>query len=340
MSTQSTSGDSISPADLNAARDRISSLILHTPLVPSHAMSERAGVAVHLKLECFQRTGSFKVRGALSKVSSLTPEQRQAGLICASSGNHGLGVAYASGCFQTRCVVVLPEDVNPHKFALLQKLGAELIKFGITSDVRQEKVEELSRKHGYTQVHPFSDPVLIAGQATVGLEVLEDLPDVGEVYVPIGGGGLISGIALAIKTQRPGTRIYGVEPVHSNAMSEALRHRRPVVLPEVRTMADGLAAATTEDLNYSIVQQHVDDVLLVSEDAIRDAMLFLLEKANVLVEPSGAASLAGLFMNTTRIGPSVAILSGGNITLQQLDKHRGLDPSQDTSIGQARSRPT
>jgi len=235
--------------------------------------------------------------------------------------------------------VVLPEDVNPHKFALLQKLGAELIKFGIASDVRQEKVEELSRKHGYTQVHPFSDPVLIAGQATVGLEVLEDLPDVGEVYVPIGGGGLISGIALAIKTRRPGTRIYGVEPVHSNAMSEALRHRRPVVLPEVRTMADGLAAATTEDLNFSIVHRYVDDVLLVSEDAIRDAMLFLLEKANVLVEPSGAASLAGLFMNTKKMGPSVAILSGGNITLQQLDKHRGLDPSQNTSIGEGRSRP-
>jgi threonine dehydratase len=328
MNTQNTLDDSISFADVIAARDRISGMILRTPLIASDAATERAGMPVHLKLECFQRTGSFKARGALSKVSSLTPEQRQAGLICASSGNHGLGVAYASACFGTRCIVVLPEDVNPHKFTLLKKLGAEIVKFGIASDARQEKVAELSRKHGYTQVHPFSDPVLIAGQGTVGLEVLEDLPDVGEVYVPIGGGGLISGIAVAIKARRPGTRIYGVEPEHSNAMSEALRHRGPVVLPQVQTIADGLAAATTENLNFSIVNRYVDDVILVGDDAIRDAMFFLLERANVLVEPSGAASLAGLLMNPKRTGPGVAILSGGNITLQQIDKHRGHDLSQ------------
>ena len=339
MNIDNTFSDSISLADVNAARDRISSLIIRTPLVPSPSATDRAGVAVHLKLECFQRTGTFKVRGALSKVTSLTDEQRQAGLICASSGNHGLGVAYAAACFGTRCVVVLPEDVNPHKFALLTKLGAEVVKFGIASDVRQEKVAELSRKHGYTQVHPFSDPVLVAGQGTVGLEVLEDLPDVSEVYIPIGGGGLISGIAIAIKTRRPGTRIYGVEPEHSNAMSEALRHRGPVVLPEVQTIADGLAAATTEDLNFSIVNKYVDDVLLVSDDAIREAMLFLLERANVLVEPSGAASLAGLFSNTKRTGPCVAVLSGGNVTLQQMDRYRGLNSSQTTSVEDRQPNP-
>jgi threonine dehydratase len=322
LEKQTTVDNSVSLVDVIAARDRVSGMLIRTPLVHSDAAAELADLQVYLKLECFQRTGSFKVRGALSKVTSLTPEQRQAGLICASSGNHGLGVAYASACFGTRCVVVLPEDVNPHKLALLAKLGAEIVKYGITSDARQEKVVELSRSHGYTQIHPFSDPVLIAGQGTVGLEILEDLPDVSEVYVPIGGGGLISGVAVAIKEQRPGTLIYGVEPEHSNAMSEALRYGGPVVLPKVETIADGLAAATTEDLNFAMVNRYVDDVIMVSDEAIRQTMFFLLERANILVEPSGAASLAGLLMNSKKKGPAVAVLSGGNITLQQLDKYR------------------
>ncbi len=322
MSSVATSNIAVTLDDVRAAQNRIAGEIIRTPLVLSEAASDQAGVPVHLKLENLQRTGSFKVRGALSKVTSLTPEERERGLICPSSGNHGLGMAYASTRFGARCIVVLPENPNPLKASLMQKLGAEIICHGTNSDVRQQKVDQLSQEHGYTAVHSFADPVLIAGQGTVGLEILEDLPEVDEVYVPIGGGGLISGIAVAIKEQRPQTRIYGVEPEHSNSMKEALLHEGPVTLPRVQTIADGLACSITEQANYSIVRQYVEDVILVSDRAILEAALFLLERARILVEPSGATGFAGLLANTKRRGSAVVVISGGNVTLQQMEEHR------------------
>jgi threonine dehydratase len=322
MNQQAARVSPITLADIRAARGRIGKDIIRTPLVLCDAASDRAGIPVYLKLENLQRTGAFKVRGALSKVTSLPPGDRQCGLICASSGNHGLGVAYASSRVGARCIVVLPENANPHKVALLKNLGAEIISHGITSDQRQVKVDELSARHGYATVHPFADPALIAGQGTLGLEIVEDLPDVEEVYVPIGGGGLISGISVAIKEQRPTARVYGVEPEHSNAMSEALRHGKPVALERVETIADGLAAKITEKLNFSIVRNFVDEVILVSDRQIIDATWFLLEYAKVLVEPSAAASFAGLLTNPVRKGKAVAVLSGGNVTLQQIEKLR------------------
>jgi threonine dehydratase len=304
---------------VRAAKRRIAQEIIRTPLALSGSASERAGLPVFLKLESFQRTGAFKARGALSKVTTFSPEERQRGIICASSGNHGLGVAYAAARFGARGIVVLPENANPHKTSLLKKLGAEVVHYGITSDERQEKVNQLCAEYGYSQVHPFADPVLVAGQGTVGLEILEDLPDVDEVYVPIGGGGLISGIAVAIKEQRPQTRIYGVEPEHSNAMTEALQHDGPFPLPRVETIADGLAARVTEALNLSIVRRYVDEVILVRDHEILEAMLFLLEEGKILAEPSGAASFAGLMANSKRRGRAVVVVSGGNITRQQIE---------------------
>jgi threonine dehydratase len=322
MSSQGGKSSSVTFKDINDAKDRISARIIRTPLVLSDTASDRAGVPVYFKLESLQRTGSFKVRGALSKATSLTSEERDRGLICASSGNHGLGVAHASACLGTRSIVVLPENPNPYKVSLLEKLGAEAIAFGATSDVQWEKVNELSTEHGYTPVHPFSDPMVIAGQGTVGLEVVEDLPEVDEVYVPIGGGGLISGIATAIKESLPHVRIYGVEPEHSNAMFEALREGRPVALTRVDTVADGLAAKITGDLNLSIARRYVDEVILVSDQDILSSTLFLLDHAKVLVEPSAAASFAGILANPKRRGRAVAIMSGGNITLRQLEDLR------------------
>ncbi len=313
---------SIALADIHAAMKRIRSDIIRTPLVLSDAASARVGIPVYLELENLQRTGAFKVRGALSRIKTFTLEELRRGVICASSGNHGLGVAYAASRMGARCIVVLPENANPHKIVLLKKLGAEIVEHGITSDVRQIKVDELSARHGYVQVHPFSDPALIAGQGTVGLEILEDLLDADEVYVPIGGGGLISGISTAIKEQRPATRVYGVEPKLSNAMSEALRHGGPFALDRVETIADGLAAKITEELNVSIVRRYVDDILLVSDRDIMDAVFFLLEHAKILVEPSAAASFAGLLANPRRSGKAVAVISGGNVTLQQIEKLR------------------
>ncbi len=315
----------VSPVTLEsirAAQRSIGKEIIRTPLVLSGAASDRAGVAVYLKLENLQRTGAFKVRGALNKLASFTPEQRARGIICASSGNHGLGVAYAAARYGVRAVVVLPENANPLKVSLIEKLGAQTVMFGTVSDARQEKVRELTEQYGYAQVHPFSDPVLISGQGTIGLEIVEDLPEVDEVYVPIGGGGLISGIATAVKELRPQTRVYGVEPEYSNAMKEAVKHGRPFPLSRVQTIADGLAARITEELNLAIVRRYVDDIIEVSDRMILEATEYLLEQCKVFVEPSGATSLAGLFLNPKKRGKAVAVLSGGNATLQQLEQHR------------------
>lgn len=322
MHSPNTTNSAVTLADIRSAQNRIGAEIIRTPLVLSDASSEQAGLPVCLKLENLQRTGAFKVRGALSKLTSFTEKERQRGVICASSGNHGLGVAYASARFGARCIVVLPENPNPHKVSLLRKMGAEIVCHGTTSDSRQEKVDQLTREHGYVQVHPFADPVLIAGQGTIGLEILADLPDADEIYVPIGGGGLISGIAVAIKEQRPDARVYGVEPSKSNAMWQALSHKGPFALSSVDTIADGLAARVTEQVNYELVSRHVKEVVLVSDRDIVEAMLFLLEQARILVEPSGAASFAGLLANRKRRGKAVAVMSGGNITLQQVEYFR------------------
>ena len=258
----------------------------------------------------------------MNKLSTFTAVERQRGVICASSGNHGLGVAYASARFGARCIVVLPEHANPHKVSLLKKMGGEIVSYGTTSDARQQKVNQLSHEHGYSQVHPFSDPVLIAGQGTIGLEILADLPEADEIYVPIGGGGLISGIAVAIKEQRPQVRVYGVEPEHSNAMWEAMRHKGPFALARVDTVADGLAARITEQINYTLVARYVEEVILVGDLDIIAATLFLLEEAKVLVEPSAAESFAGLLANPRRQGKAVVVISGGNVTLRQIEELR------------------
>lgn len=309
-------------AEVKAARERIAREVIRTPLVLSDAVSERSQSPVYLKLENLQRTGAFKVRGAVAKVTSLAPEALQSGLVCASSGNHGIGVAYASRRFGAPCVVVVPENASGYKISLVEKYGAQVLKHGITSDVREEKAIQLSRERGYTQIPSFADPTLIAGQGTIGLEILEDMPDVDEVYVPVGGGGLISGIALAIKELKPDTRIYGVEPEHSNAMSEALHHQGPVLLPRVETIADGLAAAITADINFSLVSHYVDEIVLVSDRDILKATVFLLERAKIVVEPSAAVSVAGLFANPPKSGKAVAVISGGNTTLQQIEELR------------------
>jgi threonine dehydratase len=304
--------------DIRSAQSGIATGVIRTPLAFSDPASELAGLPVYLKLENLQRTGAFKVRGALNKLSSLTREQRDKGVICASSGNHGLGVAHAAACLGIHGTIVLPENANPHKLAMLKTTGAEIITYGRTSDARQQKVDELSQQYGYIQVHPFADSLVIAGQGTIGLEILEDLSEFDEVYVPIGGGGLISGIAVDIKETLPSTRVYGVEPRNSNAVWEALRHKGPYILRSVDTIADGLAARVTEHLNYSLVSQYVDDVFLVSDAEIIAATRFLLENAKLMVEPSAGASFAGVLANRNRRGKVAAVLSGGNVTLHQL----------------------
>ncbi len=322
MASTTTGPDSVTIGRVKIVRDQISREIIRTPLVLCDSATELAGVTVYLKLEGLQRTGAFKVRGALAKVKSLSPAERRHGLVCASSGNHGIGVAYAAARFGMPCIVVLPENASEHKISLLRKYGAHVLKHGITSDIRQEKVIELSTERHYTQIHSFADPLLIAGQGTIGLEIMEDLSDFDEVYVPVGGGGLLSGIAVALKEQRPAIRVYGVEPERSATLHEALRNNGPTLLPVVETVADGLAAAITTDLNFSIVKKYVDEIIVVTDRQIVEATVLLLEQAKILAEPSGAASLAGLFINRARHGTAVAVVSGSNIAPQQIDQYR------------------
>lgn len=312
---------SITLGDVKAARTLIEQYVIRTPTVLCDSLSEELRAPAYLKLENLQRTGAFKVRGAIAKVSTLGPEGRARGIVCASSGNHGIGVAYAARLFKSKCLVVLPENASEYKVSQLEKYGAEILRHGITSDARQLKESQLSRENGFTPVPSFADPVLIAGQGTIGLEILEDLCEIDEVYVPVGGGGLISGIAVAIKEQRPAIRIYGVEPERADTMREAVRHQQPVLLPDLDTMADGLAAAITADINLAIVNRYVDDIILVSEQDILAATIFLLERAKVLAEPSSATSVAGLLGNPKRAGKAVAVISGGNISIKQIAEY-------------------
>jgi threonine dehydratase len=256
--------------DVLAAQRVIGGRLHRTPLIGSAALSTQVGAPLYLKLESWQKTGSFKPRGVLNKIAALSQAERERGLITASAGNHA------------------------------QALAAE---------------------HGYTFVAPFDDPAIVAGQGTVGLEILDDLPDVGTVVVPIGGGGLIAGIALAIKSRRPGVRIVGVEPRGAAKMWRSRQSGQPERLDRIDTIADGLSAPFAGQLPFALVQQYVDDLVLVDDADIRTAMALILERCKLLAEPGGAAALAGLLSGAVVAqpgAPAVAIVSGGNVDAARL----------------------
>jgi threonine ammonia-lyase medium form len=306
--------------DLRRARAAIAGRLHRTPLVHSTALGQMLAVRLWLKAECLQKTGSFKVRGVLNKLAALTDEEKRRGLITISAGNHGQAVAYGAAAEGVRCVVVMPAYASPAKIAACQGYGAEVV---VGGDVHQafEKVRELQVARNLTLVHPYDDPSVIAGQGTIGLEILEDLPDVDMVLVPIGGGGLISGIASALKLSRPGIRVIGVEPEGAPTLSRALEQGASVRLDSVDTIADGLTGPIAGDLTLPAVQRFVDDVVLVSDAEIGDAMRLILERTKLLAEPAGAAATAALLAH--RVIPPlnskvVSLLSGGNIDRPRL----------------------
>ncbi len=306
--------------DVKAAQQTIAHRVHRTPLVGSLTLSERIGVPVWLKLENHQKTGSFKPRGVLNKLASLTQEQRSRGLVAASAGNHAQAVAWAARLEGLQCTVVMPETAPQAKFAATRGYGGQVITEPTTLTLF-DRVAALVEEYDYTFVPPFDDAYVIAGAGTVGLEVLEDLPDAATVVVPVGGGGLLAGIAVAIKHQRPDVRVVGVEPDGANAMWRSLRSRKPERLERVATIADGLSAPFAGVLPFEIVEQYVDDVVLVSDAAIREAMIVLLERCKQLVEPGGAAGIAALLQGLIPVAsnaPVVAILSGGNIDSARL----------------------
>jgi len=302
----------LSLAEVRGAADRIRPYVLRTPTLSGEAV---AGPGVWLKAENLQRTGSFKVRGALNAVLQLSPDQRRRGVITLSAGNHGLGLAYAAQAFGVPCVVVVREDAAVSKLEAIRRLGAEIV---LTPIARwQERLEAEQRERNLYLVHPFDDPAVAAGQGTVGLEILEAVPDLRSLVVPVGGGGLISGVAVAVKQQRPVVRIIGVEPEQAPGVSESLAAGHPVTPSRLDTVADGLAAPYTRPLTLGLIRRYVDEMRTIGDAAIIEALTTIALRGKLVVEPAGAAAMAALLADTAIERPVVVVLSGGN-----LDGHR------------------
>lgn len=307
-------------ADVRAAQAHIAGKLHRTPIVGSATLSGMVGAPVFLKLENWQKTGSFKPRGALTRIARLTPQERERGLVTASAGNHAQALAWASAAEGVACTVVMPETAPAAKLAATRGYGARVVLEPTTMTVIS-RAQALAAEHGYTFVPPFDDPAIVAGHGTTGLEIVEESPDVGTVVVAIGGGGLISGVALAVKATQPDVRVIGVEPVGASAMWESRRAGHAVRLQGVNTIADGLAAPFAGELNYRLVERYVDDLVLVTDDDIKAAMVLLLERVKILAEPGGAAALAALLTGAAcprDDRPVVAIVSGGNVDVGRL----------------------
>ncbi len=307
-------------ADVHAAREVIAGKLHRTPIISNATLTGLVAAPLYLKLENWQKTGSFKPRGALTKIARLTPDERRRGLITASAGNHAQALAWAAAAEGVACTVVMPETAPAAKLAATRGYGARVVLEPTTMTVIS-RAQALAQEHGYTFVPPFDDPAIVAGHGTTGLEIVADLPDVGTVVAPVGGGGLLSGVAVAVKETRPDVRLIGVEPVGAPAMWESRRAGHPVRLPGVKTIADGLAAPFAGELNYRLIERHVDDLVLVTDEDIKAAMLLLLERAKILAEPGGAAALAALLIGVAQPAagrPVVAIVSGGNIDVARL----------------------
>src|SRR2546428_8594884 len=303
----------LSLADVRAAAGRIQPYVVKTPLLSGEAV---AGAGVWLKAENLQRTGAFKVRGAVNAVLQLSPDQRRRGVITLSAGNHGRALAYAAQLLRIRCVVVVRADAAVSKLEAIRRLGAEIV---LTPIARwQERLEAEQRERNLHLVHPFDDPAVAAGQGTVGLEILQSVPDLRTLIVPVGGGGLIAGVAVAVKQQRPEVRIIGVEPAHAPTLTESLAAGHPVAPSRLDTIAEGLAAPYTRPFNLAVIQRYVDEMRTVSDEAILDALKAVVLQAKPVVEPAGAASVATLLADPAIERPVVAVLSGGNLDGRRL----------------------
>ena len=305
--------------DAERARGVIAAHVQRTPLVTSHTLGERIGAEAYLKLENLQRTGSFKVRGAVNAMSRLSPADRAGGIVTFSAGNAAQAIAYAGRAFGVRVMVVMPETAPKTKVEATRGYGGE-IRFGADA-TKLTAIAEAFVAEGWRMLHPFDDDDVIAGHATLGIEVLEDLPDADLIVVPVGGGGLISGVALAIKALRPQARVIGVQPEGAQAVRRALDAGHVVRLESTKTIADGLTAPYSGQRNFEIIRRLVDDVVVIPDDVILDGLRFLVTRARIVPEPAGAAAVAALLGGAVKAKPGervVAIVSGGNIDADRL----------------------
>jgi len=304
----------VSGADVEAAAVLLDGVVRRTPLEHSRALADRVGGPVWLKCENLQRTGSFKIRGAYTRIARLTDEERARGVVAASAGNHAQGVALAARELGAAATVFMPESAPLPKVAATRGYGAEARLGGATLTEAMVSAVEFSAATGSVFIHPFDHPDVIAGQGTVGLEVLEQCPDVATVVVCAGGGGLVSGIAAAVKARRPDVRVVAVQAAAAASLPASLSAGRPVQLASMATMADGIAVAAPGDLTLAHVAGLVDDVVTVTENDLSRALLFCLERAKLVVEPAGVAAVAALLADPGAFAPPVvAVVSGGNI---------------------------
>jgi len=306
--------------DFETVRARIAPHIKHTPLLTSRQLSEATGYDVRTKAEMFQRVGSYKIRGPLNKFALMPEEQKRRGVVCSSAGNHAQGVALAARIHGMRAVVCMATNATPSKIAATKGYGAEVVLHGSIWDEANEKAKELVRTEGLTYVHPFDDEQLIAGQGTVGLEIVQDWPDVDAVVVPIGGGGLIAGVSMAVKGHNPKIRVIGVESSDGPAMQKSVEAGSLQTI-DCKTVIDGLRVRRAGEINFSVVQRFVDEIVALPDTKIFEAMLWVMDRCKLVVEGAAAAPVGALLEGLVKLpaGSRVAVvLSGGNVNLAQL----------------------
>ena len=309
-------------ADFERARAIVAPRVYKTPLLTSRTLSERTGFDVRLKAEMFQRTGSYKIRGPLNKFTYLTDDQKRRGVVCSSAGNHAQGVALAARMNGMHAVVVMAENATPSKVAATRGYGAEVVLHGTIWDEANEKANELVVERGLNYIHPFDDPQLVAGQGTLGLEIHEDFPEVDVVIVPIGGGGLISGVAMALKSMNPKTTIVGVESSGAPGMQRSVQAGRVVTLDRVDCIIDGLRVKRVGEYTREMVSRFVDDIVTLPDSDIFDAVVWVMSRCKLVVEGAAAAPVAALLHRKIKAPAGshvVCVLSGGNVNLDQLD---------------------
>jgi threonine dehydratase len=309
--------------DIVNAQKLLTGTVRKTPLQTSRTFSGLAGTNLFLKLECMQVTGSFKVRGAFVKISRLSDKQAGHGVIAASAGNHAQGVAYAAMIKKIPCTIVMPETASPAKVAATRSYGAKVIRRGANYDDAWEATQEIAKAEGMTIIHAFDDPDIIAGQGTIGLELVEDLPDVDRIYLPVGGGGLAAGVAIAVKSRKPNVRIIGVESKAFPAMKESLAKGSLQCIKRGYSIADGIAVKQPGELTREILSKYIEDIVLIDDTSIVKTMFLMMERAKLVAEPAGAASLAYLLSNGGSYSGSnkdnvATIISGGNVDMYLL----------------------
>lgn len=309
--------------DFTTAREHLQKVLLPTHLIYSPIFSEESGNQIYIKPENLQKTGAFKIRGAYNKINKLTEEEKKRGVIASSAGNHAQGVAYAARELGIKAVIVMPKTTPLIKVQSTKKYGAEVVLYGDVYDDAYQKAKELEAQEGYVFVHPFDDIDVLEGQGTIALEILEEMPDAEVIVVPIGGGGLISGIAAAAKMIKPDIKIIGVEPSGAASATEALKKNKVVTLPEANTIADGTAVKRIGDLTFDCIKQYVDEVVTVDDYELTEAFLLLAEKHKIIAENSGILPLAALKKLSERGKKIVPVVSGGNIDVLMISSMIG-----------------